>query len=124
MGHLERGRNLKLLQAIRESIFPIYLAFSCFSLGNKKIRGSRSGAPEDLGAPSISGSYTIRKKWCVCSLYGSPCVPLLLPWLGEVQGTSLVMIQGKYLPVPALIPMFRVPPRPYGCRRRRPRQHP
>ena len=46
-------------------------------------------------ATSISGSDTIRKKWCVCLLYGSPCAPLLLPWLGEVQGTSLAMVQGK-----------------------------
>ena len=37
MGHLERGRNLKLLQAARESIFPIYLAFFCISDRSKKI---------------------------------------------------------------------------------------
>ena len=42
MGHLERGRNLKLLQAARESIFPIYLAFFCISDRSKKIRGSRT----------------------------------------------------------------------------------
>ena len=41
MGHLERGRNLKLLQAARESIFPIYLAFFCISDRSKKIRGTR-----------------------------------------------------------------------------------
>ena len=60
-------------------------------------------------ATSISGTDTIRKKWCVCLLYGSPCAPLLLPWLGEVQGTSMAMVQGKYSPVLAHIPMFRVP---------------
>ena len=46
-------------------------------------------------ATSISGSYTIRKKWCVCLLYGSQCAPLLLPWLGEVQGASLSRTQAS-----------------------------
>ena len=32
-----------------------------------------------------------RLKAYVCVLYGSPCAPLLLPWLGEVEGTSLAM---------------------------------
>ena len=36
------------------------------------------------------------------------CAPLLLPWLGEVQGASLAMIQGKESPVTVHIPMFRV----------------
>ena len=45
MGHLERGRNLKLLQAARESIFPIYLAFFCISDRSKKIRGTRGAQP-------------------------------------------------------------------------------
>ena len=31
----------------------------------------------------------------VCILYVSPCAPLLLPWLGEVEGTSLPMSQAK-----------------------------
>ena len=99
-------------------LFAVKGALSCFALGLV--------VALLFMAASISGSRTIKKKWCVWLLYGSPCAPLLLPWLGEVQGTSLVMIQGKYspVPVPALIPMFRVPPRPYGCRRRRPRQHP
>ena len=44
MGHLERGRNLKLLQAARESIFPIYLAFVCISDRSKKIRGTRAAS--------------------------------------------------------------------------------
>ena len=42
-------------------------------------------------------------------LYGSPCAPVLLPWLGEVTGTSIAMIKCKALPVPARILMFRVP---------------
>ena len=37
------------------------------------------------------------------------CAPLLLPWLGEVEGTSLAMSQANALPVPAHVPMFRVP---------------
>ena len=45
----------------------------------------------------------------VCVLYDSPCAPLLLPWLGEVEGTSLAMSQAKASPVPAHVPMFRVP---------------
>ena len=43
MGHLERGRNLKLLQAARESIFPIYLAFFCISDRSKKSEGAGHG---------------------------------------------------------------------------------
>ena len=46
----------------------------------------------------------------VCVLYGSPCAPLLLPWLGEVEGTSQAIAQAKASPVPALAPMFRVSP--------------
>ena len=44
----------------------------------------------------------------VCVLYGSPCAPLLIPWLGKVQGTSLAMTQGKTSPAAALDVMFRV----------------
>ena len=50
-----------------------------------------------------------RLKAYVCVLYDSPCAPLLLPWLGEVEGTSLAMSQAKASPVPAHVPMFRVP---------------
>ena len=46
---------------------------------------------------------------CVCVLYDSPCDPLLLPWLGEVEGTSMAMSQAKALPVPAHVPVVRVP---------------
>ena len=52
-------------------------------------------------------------------LYGKPRAPLLLPWLGEVQGVSLAMTQGKALPVLAHTLMFRVPTVLYGGRRRR-----
>ena len=45
----------------------------------------------------------------VCILYGSQIAPLLLTWLGEVQGTSLAMAQCKALPDPTRILMFRVP---------------
>ena len=45
----------------------------------------------------------------VCVLYDSPCAPLLFPWLGEVEGTSLAMSQSKASPVSAHVPMFRVP---------------
>ena len=48
----------------------------------------------------------------VCVLYGSPCAPLLLPWLGEVEGASLATTLAKGLPVVALIPMFWVPTGP------------
>ena len=51
-----------------------------------------------------------RLKTYVCVLYDSPCALLLLPWLGEVDGTSLAMPQGKALPVPAPEPMISVPP--------------
>ena len=50
-----------------------------------------------------------RLKAYVCVLYDSPCAPLLLPWLGEVEGTSLAMSQAKASPAPAHVPMFRVP---------------
>ena len=50
-----------------------------------------------------------RLKAYVCVLYASPCAPLLLPWLGEVDGTSLAMSQAKISPVSAHVPMFRVP---------------
>ena len=50
-----------------------------------------------------------RLKAYVCVLYDSLCAPLLLPWLGEVEGTSLAMYQAKASPVPAHVPMFRVP---------------
>ena len=33
----------------------------------------------------------------------------MLPWLGEVEGTSLAISQANASPVPAHIPMFRVP---------------
>ena len=46
----------------------------------------------------------------VCILYCPQRAPLLLPWLGEVEGTSLAMSQAKASPVPALAPMFRVSP--------------
>ena len=36
-----------------------------------------------------------RKKRYVCLKYGSPCAPVLLPWLGEVQGTSLAMTRAR-----------------------------
>ena len=36
----------------------------------------------------------------VCVLHGSPCAPLVYPWLGEVEGTSLAMTQAKASPVP------------------------
>ena len=55
-------------------------------------------------------SDTKRKIHYVCLPYGSPRALLLLPWLKELQGTSLAMTQGKTLPVTAHIPMFRVPP--------------
>ena len=32
-----------------------------------------------------------RLKAYVCILYASPCAPLLVLWLGEVEGTSLAM---------------------------------
>ena len=48
-------------------------------------------------------------KASVCVLHDSLCAPLLLPWLGEVEGTSLAMYQAKASPVPAHVPMFRVP---------------
>ena len=51
-----------------------------------------------------------RLKAYVCVLHDSPCAPLLLPWLEEVEGTSLAMSQAQASPVPALAPMFRVPP--------------
>ena len=51
-----------------------------------------------------------RLKAYVCVLYDSLCAPLLLPWLGEVEGTSLAMYQAKASPVPAHVPMFRVSP--------------
>ena len=51
-----------------------------------------------------------RLKAYVCVLHDSPCAPLLLPWLGEVEGTSLAMTQAKASPVPAPAPMFRVSP--------------
>ena len=44
----------------------------------------------------------------VCILYASPCAPLLVLWPGEVEWTSLAMMQGKASPVPAPAPMFRV----------------
>ena len=44
----------------------------------------------------------------VCILYASPSAPLLVPWPGEVEGTSLAMAQAKASPVPAPEPMFRV----------------
>ena len=50
-----------------------------------------------------------RLKAYVCVLYDYLCAPLLLPWLGEVEGTSLAMSQAKASPVPAHVPMFRVP---------------
>ena len=50
-----------------------------------------------------------RLKAYVCVLYDSPCAQLLLPWLGEVEGTSLTMSQAKTSPVPAHVPMVRVP---------------
>ena len=50
------------------------------------------------------------EKAYVCILYDSQCAPLLLPWLGEVEGTSLAIAQGKASPVPALLAMYRVPP--------------
>ena len=50
-----------------------------------------------------------RLKVYVCVLYDSLCAPLLLPWLGEVEGTSLAMSQAKASPVPAHVPMVRVP---------------
>ena len=46
---------------------------------------------------------------CVCLLYGSLCAPLLLPWPGELEGTSLAMAQGKASPVLVVAPIFRVP---------------
>ena len=49
-----------------------------------------------------------RLKAYVCVLYDSHCAPLLLPWLGEVEGTSLAMYQAKASPVPAPEPMLRV----------------
>ena len=52
-----------------------------------------------------------RLKAYVCVLHDSLCAPLLLPWLGEVEGTSLAMYQAKVSPAPAHVPMFsfRVP---------------
>ena len=63
---------------------------------------------------SLPGPTTLcvcgqRLKANVCVLYDSLCAPLLLPWLGEVEGTSLAMYQAKASPVPAHVPMFRVP---------------
>ena len=44
----------------------------------------------------------------VCILYASPCAPLLVLWLGEVEGTSLAIYQANASPVPAHVPMVRV----------------
>ena len=73
--------------------------------------GSNSGAHRE---PKVSSGlprvYTRRQpRSYVCILYGSQSAPLLLPWLGEVQGTSLAMTHGKKLPVIAHIPMLRMP---------------
>ena len=38
-----------------------------------------------------SARCTKRKKHYVCLLYASLCAPLLLPWLGEVEGISLAI---------------------------------
>ena len=56
-----------------------------------------------MGLLFISGSLHEslgheRLKAYVCVLYDSPCAPLLLPWLGEVEGTSLAMSQAKASP--------------------------
>ena len=40
-------------------------------------------------------AHTVSLKAYVCILYASPCAPLLVPWPGEVEGTSLAMAQGK-----------------------------
>ena len=38
-----------------------------------------------------------------------PTEALMLPWLGELKGASLTMTQANAPPVPAHVPMFRVP---------------
>ena len=55
------------------------------------------------GQPSQPRSY-------VWFLYASPCALLLLPWLGELEGTSLAMVQASASPVLVVEPIFRVPP--------------
>ena len=74
-------------------------------------RAPEVGCTERRGATgSLHESYAHeRLKAYVCVLYDSLCAPLLLPWLGEVEGTSLAMYQAKTSPAPAHVPMFRVP---------------
>ena len=73
------------------------------SLGRVLPRRTRRGGVlhESLGHDCL--------KAYVCILYASPCAPLLVLWPGEVEGTSLAMAQAKASPVPAHVPMFRVP---------------
>ena len=52
---------------------------------------------------SLHESYVHeRLKTYVCILYCSPCAPLMTPWLGELEGTSLAIAQAKGSPVLAL----------------------
>ena len=70
---------------------------------------SRTGRPAPLRPVAAVRVMTLFKPH-VCVLHGSPCAPLVYPWLGEVEGASLAMPQAKASPVPALAPMFRVSP--------------
>ena len=74
--------------------------------------GSRKVCLRSFLAPT--GVHTSELRSYVCIRYGPPRAPLLLPWLGEVQGVSLAMTQGKALPVLAHTLMFRVPTVLYG----------
>ena len=66
-----------------------------------------SNAGLALGSLCESFGHECTKTY-VCVLYCSSCVPLLAPWLGELEGTSLAIAQAKVQPVLALEPMFGV----------------
>ena len=62
---------------------------------------SRFAIPNTQGRPRLVAAVFLLTllKTLRTQLYGSPCAPLLVLWLGEVEGTSLAMTQAKASPV-------------------------
>ena len=84
---LERGvEEAKVLAAVLVGIAPFAAHRS--NRHENQVVGQRAAASPWTCATHVHPSEPRRY---VCVLYGSLCAPLLLPWLGEVEETSLAI---------------------------------